>query len=334
MRCRLVHEQYFPESEKLIEHLHHQNENTVWIKGKKISELQFLTMDEGLYLNLDDSNHQISECARESIFERLGMDGQVLNQLPLSVLILFMNEATKVRKGKCQVLMVEDKIDAILSDNKTGIDYSMIPAYRVFEQTQQWVWENIEKVTDFKGSYSHSYVFGKWITGDSLPNISNRYLTFSLATSDIGKGAICYRVSLANQDEKYELPICSAIKINHRTENTMSEVYLALDMLHETAIQAKDFKRLAKQSIEHPRNCLLRISKKLKFPKKAVCEMLKHFPEVDNITNAMDLYLLMGNIPTFYKTTGMVSSERLQGDIYKAVALDWSDYDIDGYFVY
>ncbi len=334
MRPKLVYEQAFTSSDELIEHLSLKQEHTEWIKGQDISNLQFLMTDMGMMITVDNKTYPLSACSRESVFERLGMEGEVLNQLPKPVLSDFMNEAAKVRKGKGQVVVVEGKVDAVLSDNKTGIDYSIIPAYRVFEETQQWIWENVEHVKHFKGSYSHTYVFGKWITSDELPNFPNKYLAFSLSTSDIGKSAICYRASLVNQDSKYELPICSAIKINHRTENTMSEVYTALDMLREEAIQAKDFKKLVNQPIRHPRNCLLRIAKKLKLPKKAVYATIEHFPEIDNSTNALELYLYMGNIVTYYRTKGMVNTERLIGDIYKAVALDWTDYDLDGYFVY
>lgn len=335
MRPKLVHEEFFSSSEKLIEHLSLKHENTKWIKGQKISDLKFsLQENQGLSVQVGNESYPLEDCSRESIFERLGMEGEVLNQVSKDVLTNFMNEAAKVRKGKGQVIVVEGKVDAILSNNQTGIDYSVIPAFRVFEETQQWIWENIEYVQLFKGSYSHTYVFGKWITKEELPNHPNKYLTFSLATSDIGKAAICYTASLASQDSKYELPICSPIKITHRTENTMNEVYTALDMLKEEAIQAKDFKKLANQPIAHPRNCFLRIAKKLKLPKKATYATIENFPEIDNVTNALDLYFFMGNIIMYYKSKGMVNSERLLGDIYKSVALDWTDYDLDGYFVY
>lgn len=334
MRPKVVHEQFFSSSDKLLEHLSIKQENTQWIKGQDISDLQFLMTDMGMLIEVGNNTYPLAECSKESIFERLGMEGEVLNQLPKEVLSDFMNECAKVRKGKGQVVVVDGKVDAVLSDNKTGIDYSIIPAYRVFEETQQWIWENVEHVQYFKGSYSHSYVFGKWITKDELPNLPNKYLTFSLATSDIGKSSICYRASLVNYDSKYELPICSPIKINHRTENTMNAVYTALDMLREEAIQARDFKKLVNQHINHPKNCLLRIAKKLKLPKKAVYATIEHFPEIENVMNALDVYLIMGNIITYYRTKGMVNTERLIGDIYKAVGLDWTDFDLDGYFIY
>lgn len=329
-------EMAFNASEELILHLKDMQEKTTLKRGTEINTLSFSSNEGLLFVNVGTKTYELRDCSKESVLERLGMEGDVLNHLPKEVLAHFMSEAAKVREGKGQVTIVDGKVDAILSDNGTGNDYSSIPASRIFEETQQWIWENTEGLCTFKGAWTHQYVYGKWYTDDNLPSSSQsvqQKLAITLSTSDIGKGSICFRASLYVPKTKYELPLCSEIKIGHRGDTKMLAVVEALNMVQGTVFKGEDFQKLSKINIAYPRNTFLRVCKKLKLPKKA-CNRALQYGNIYSCKTALDVYLYMGQIPANYAEKSMANEARLQADIYKAVGVNWEEYDIPGDFSY
>lgn len=326
----------FDTSEDLIIYLKDLNERTSWKRKTDINKLIFSSNDGLMFVETSGKLYELRDCAKESVFERLGMEGEVLNRLPKDVLAHFMSEAAKVRTGYGQMAIVDGKVDAILSDNATGIDYTSIPAFRIFEETQQWIWENTEGLYTFKGAWTHAYVYGKWYTNDDLFSSSSslpKKLAITLSTSDIGKAAVCFSASLYVPETGYELPLCGEIKIDHRGEAQMPAVFEALNMMQESITNGEDIKKLEDIPIENPRNAYLRVCKKLRLPKKASYEAMKKSDKpIEECRTALDIYAFMGQIPDHYSGKGMNNEGRLLSEIYKAVGVEWQDYDIPGDF--
>lgn len=326
----------FDTSEELIFYLKNLNEKTSWERKNDINKLFFSSSDGTMFVETKGKSYELRDCAKESVFERLGMEGEVLNRLPKDVLAHFMSEVAKVRTGYGQMVIVDGKVDAILSDNATGIDYASIPAFRVFEETQQWIWENTEGICSFKGAWTHEYVYGKWYTNDELPSSSATFpkkLAITLSTSDIGKAAVCFSASLYVPKTRYELPLCGEIKIDHRGETQMLAVFEALNMMLETITNGEDIQKLEDILIDNPRNAYLRVCKKLRLPKKASYEVMKKSSKaIEDCRTALDIYIYMGQIPDHYSGKGMNNEGRLLSEIYKAIGVDWHEYDIPGDF--
>lgn len=336
-------EHVFSSSDMLLDHLGMMRQKTYTLKNQDINMMSW-KIDSGLLFCVipDGSRYLMRECAKDSVLERLGISGEALNKLSLEDLAQVYNLCKATRNGKAQVVIVDGEIDAILSDNVTRNDFDgNYPASEVFQETQNWIWGSFGPEETFTGQWNHEHTYGKWKLSQTKEFAGDEAnICITLSTSDIGKGAVAFRASLKKPGGA-EIPLCDPIKIGHRKDSgRFVSLTEALQMLDSTIANVdKNFEHLKSVVIDNPEGCLTRIAKQIGIPKKCFHDALNEFKETLSPTTsytALDLFNVLVNTSYYYqlKQESMYMQEKLMGNIYKAVGMNWAEYDIPGSFSY
>lgn len=327
-------ETLFSSSNELQEHLLLINQKTRLFRDQDVNGLDFTADEDKLLCKIPGTGHfyPLRDCSKKSLFERLSISGESLSQIGKEELALILNICAASKEGKkAQICLVDDQIDAILSDNKTNNDYTSLPANELVFTVQEWLWTNFGPEIEFKGSWTHSYIFAKWILEDTFTVLGDTYnLAITVSTSDIGQGSIIMKASLAKGER--EMPICDDVVINHRTASKPSDITEGLNMLlNATKGMVETLGRLESIAISYPDTTLKRVAKKIGLPKGTFYMSIK-FPVT--ATNALECYLELTKLSEEYAHTqdSMKYQNTLNKNIWKAAGIDWAAYDLPGDF--
>lgn len=327
-------EMVFTSSSEFQDFLFGVNQKTTLFRNQNVSELVFVNKDKELYCSIPESGayYPLRDCAKSSLYERLSISGDSLNIIGLNDLTTILNICKRIKTDKqAQICLVDGAIDAILSDNATGNDFTSLPANELVYTVQEWIWTHFGSEVDFNASWTHSYIYARWLL-DYTKEIGGIDYNFALtvSTSDIGNGSIILRLTLINGSK--EIPLCDNVVISHRTESKISDISEGLDMLLSMAKGDNEvFKQLKDTKIMYPDTTLKRIAKKAKLPKRTFYNAVE-FPVI--ASNALECYLILSSITEEYAKSQESFKYRdvLTQNVWKTARMNWSAYDMAGEF--
>lgn len=323
-----------------------------------ISEADEDTVNNGtqLFLNAEGERFPVRACGLASITDRAGVSGEFLKRLDAKELSQVLNLAcekvnvlpravSKKRSSDAQgkIAIVNGKVSAFLSANGGNNEYSVQPSLSIMKKVEEAVKE-ISSVMDFKGSFSYSEVYAKWILNKTLDGVLEKdetglpyHVAITLATSDCGISAVRLSASLIREKSNLEIPLVGEEKIVHRNEITDKDIQESVKKISAAITKNSDMlKKLDCILVNYPETAMKRVAKSLKLPKR---------PVMNAIAAAMLMY---GKQPmsalecftTISKCTGEYYTSQknpemqalLQRNLLKMLGIKWEAYDMPGEF--
>ena len=365
----------FDEETDMVSFLETTQENTEWrevpvenvsIEGIDsmddldggISDADEDTINNGtkLFLNVDGERFPIRACGISSIEDRAGVAGEFLKRLDpkelASVVTLGMSKAnilTRAATGKRsedakgKICLVNGKVSAFLSANGGNNEYAVQPSLDILRMAEEAV-AKLSDPMDFRGSFSYSEVYAKWLLTKTLDGVVPRddtglpyHVAITMATSDIGVGSVRLSASLIRERSIQEIPLVGEEKIIHRNGITAGDVQEAVDKV--SAGIEKNAKKLAALDgvlVENPVSTMKRVAKACKLPKKSVMEVINKYEAVNGNKpmSALECFTIISRCTEGYKLVqkNPAMQALLQRNLLKASAMNWHAYDIPGEF--
>ena len=311
-------EVFYTELEPFMYRLEEVQRNTSWkfIPAKELS----IGSSESFSWVLDDQE-PIRNHALSSLYQRLGLGGKIMDRLSNDALHEIVNFGIEhAPKSTLRIPIVEGKVNAFLSNQ-----YSSLPAIKVFEEVVKFLNEKAEGFT-FNGVWSYIAATGEFHLPlekmvDGVP-----YSTVLVAkTSDAGFSSVNFSAYLDNGS--YKLPIMSDLSLIHKgiDEEKLIKLIKMLDGAIDTGV--KKLNRLLLVNIYNPKATMKRVAKKVNLPKKDTLQLIEEY-EPTVVNTAFDLYMQLSKL--LNNTHGWSQKEKLQGDLYKLLGIDWGSYDLAG----
>lgn len=365
----------FDDEADLVSFLEATQENTEWIETDvenvsiegiesmdelqgAISEADEDTIENGtkLFLNVDGERLPVRACGLASITDRAGVAGEFLKRLNpkelAGVITLAMSKAnvlTRASSGKRsenakgKICMVNGKVSAFLSANGGNNEYAVQPSLEILGMAEEAI-AKLSDPMDFKGSFSYSEVYAKWLLTKTLDGVIPGddtglpyHVAITMATSDIGVGSVRISASLIREKSLYEFPLVGEEKIIHRNGINSKDIKEAVDKV-SAGIEKNAEKLTALDSVlvENPVSTMKRIAKACKLPKKSVLEVISKHEAVNGNKpiSALECYSVIARCTEGYKLVQKNPSMQalLQRNLLKACAMNWHAYDIPGEF--
>ena len=268
--------------------------------------------------NTDSTFIPIRDCALHSLYDRIGLGGAILNRLSresMEELVRFGIEHPT--QDVLQLPVVEGKINAFLSSK-----YTRLPAVKVFEELIGFLQNTFNQENfKFNGRWTYFETTGVFELPLEKEVNGKTYTTVLVCqTSDAGFSSVNFRAYL--KDGETSLPIMSDMSLMHKgmlDENRMLEG--AIDK------GVKKLNHLLTIEINNPKGTMKRVAKACNLPKKDTLELIEKFNPPHYCT-AFDLFdqlskLLQNNYEWSVK-------ERVSGDVYKMLNINWEHYDLAG----
>ena len=108
-------------------------------------------------------------------------------------------------------------------------------------------------------------------------------------------------------------------------EEKLIKLIKMLDGAIDTGV--KKLNRLLLVNIYNPKATMKRVAKKVNLPKKDTLQLIEEY-EPTVVNTAFDLYMQLSKL--LNNTHGWSQKEKLQGDLYKLLGIDWGSYDLAG----
>ena len=156
-----------------------------------------------------------------------------------------------------------------------------------------------------------------------------------VTTSDTGAGGANIFPMLLAGKENRTISLGSPLRLGHRNGSSLREFDEQLKMLHgKYQLAAGNLIRLLKVDIQYPVSCMKRVLDRVQIPRKYAAEAVELFlaQNGEEPCTAHDIYYAMGEIPFLLACDGEEGSRlaRVEENLARALALNWSDYDIAG----
>jgi hypothetical protein len=262
----------------------------------------------------------LRDCAMQSVYDRTRTRCGFVSALPVKRRAELLTEAASYINVSCRggnsnpkveakkekklgiLSVVDDKVSCFLSGNGTSNDYTIHSSTNLLLNTRDIV-DSIGETQKFLGFYSYTGLDASWLTDKVIEDIdpesiTDYYVEFHVATSDIGLGAISLNGRLSDGLGTI-IPIGSKQKILHRRNTTKEDVLEALDSLLKAINGTKaDMDKLKTVIVEYPVECLQHIVKELDLPLKTSLEIISNYKDVygTGVANGYTLYLVLCQI--------------------------------------
>lgn len=304
-------------------------------------------LNTGLLLKVKGRYYPIRACAVKSILDRAGISGNGLKRLEKQVYARILNECLKTAQGEALIRISEGKISAVLGGD--AHDYSILDMEQIFRHTAEYLEDNYRGCRYLAGFYEHEMASAMWeLSGnDELLDAYRREIRLAgkvpeemkavvrVTTSDTGAGGANIFPMLLAGKENRTISLGSPLRLGHRNGSSLREFDEQLKMLHgKYQLAAGNLIRLLKVDIVHPVSCMKRVLDRVQIPRKYAAEAVELFlaQNGEEPCTAHDIYYAMGEIPFLLACDGEEGSRlaRVEENLARALALNWSDYDIAG----
>lgn len=266
----------------------------------------------------------VRSCALRSLYDRLGLGGAIMNRLDKNAMKELINFAIEhPTEDTLQVPIVEGKVNAFLSSK-----YQKLPALNVFEEVISFLQEHFDQEEfGFNGRWTYYESTGEFELPLEQEVNGETYTTYLVCqTSDAGYSSVNFRAHL--RQGRKNLPIMSDISMAHKGNLDEAKLQQSLKML-DGAIDkgVKKLNHLLLVPINNPKACMKRVAKHVGLPKKETLELIEQFNPNYAVT-AFDCFECLAKL--LEQPNKYTIKERLTGDIYKALNLNWESYDLAG----
>lgn len=322
----------FNNPEELRSFLVEREKNTKWISDINVSDVGFEAIPKevavseneewkdtvlngtGIWLLYGSLIYPVRACAMQSIFDRTGTRCSFISALPSKRKAEILSEACEYADTSCrwgynpekerrkgQLYIVDGKVSAFLSDNRTKIDYRNQDSSEVFNLVKEAI-ENVSTVEKFDGFYSYEFLDTTWkmdkkVQLDGIDGSINTYnIVFHFSTSDVGKAALSLSTKLT--DGISTIPVGNG-KIPHRKKMSGVDFNNVIDQLMKQIDNSQnDYDDLKNVVVHFPVQCLKNIVKEYQMPVKIGNEIIANYEKkFGNIpTTAYTLFLVLCQI--------------------------------------
>ena len=305
-----------------------------------------------LVLKIRNESYPVRSCAIKTILDRARINGNGLRDLEKSNYAKVVNYCLRVAKGDALIKIADGKVSAVHGGDAG--DYEVLNMQEVFELTMQYLNLNFPGTTYMEGSgtYDHLIVSAMWELGGSQKlldtyrqALADHGLTdqniapaLRLTTSDVAESGVnLFPMLLCNTANK-TISLGSPLRLSHRVKADAANLSLFHNNLKMICSRYMDaitnMTRLMDIKIRNPLNCLRLVMKKIGIKKKLINETAELFEAQNgNVPcTAHDLYYAINEASFFAACDGMQGHDiiSLEENITRALALDWTEYDVSG----
>lgn len=355
--------QFYGSEDEFAEVLSRREEHTERVPQVRISDFRF---SDGSSLNLGTMTSAQAEClfsgtglfmtfstsegkeyadipvrdsAMASLSDRIGLAGTAVSRMQNDRQAMVMDYAAECNSPDrlAQIIMVDGMVNAVLSDDNTRADAVVFPLIEVFQEYMRYIWSDISPggIVSFSGWHGYDGIEVRLLLPQETELDGFRYrLETTLATSDIGQGAVCIGAGLCGNGRT--VPLIDPIRTVHRKTSDINMIFESCSMLasgiSEGMLRAEHLKDIW---LNWPVDAMRRFSKKARLPKRLVMKVTDAFDMAHpgEGATALDCYTVLSEIPVLYGTGGAspVWERRLRSNLCKAVSADWQEYDMPGF---
>lgn len=312
------------------------------------------TLNSTKLLISDDGNEYqcLRDVAISSLLNTAKINGSALGKLVPADFENVLNTCLKIADGSSLMLMRRGKVSAITSANQ----YEIMPQPVLLGVTTTALRMKFGKNDFLYGNCSHGYTNAVFELYEAKDELNKKYAeaigkTRSLhtidfmpivrfSTSDVG-------FSAATASPEFRLRsgatfrVSSPIKVEHK-KNSRSESKSgvqryeeALNMLFPQFMElAKLVEPMARLIIQHPKNAILLMAKKVGLPKKYAVRAQEDIDRLcgDAPCSMHDVYLSIAECTAFAAQEGVTGKrlDDISDCVAKVLCLPWSEYDVGG----
>lgn len=305
-----------------------------------------------LLATVDNTQYCVRDTAIGTLEETAKLSGLALSRVSPENLATILNLALEVAKGKTMVLKRFGKASAFLSNN-----YCRMPQPELLESVIGSL-ENQFGGIEFESGYiSHSYTKCVFALEEMREELSAPYIAalsnankapadvlpcVEFRTSDTGCCAATLQPFFWHKGAA-PLVLCDPIKVHHKhTGKELEGVSLFEERSRELfSLFKKSAEKVAEMDtimVQHPRNALICICKRLNLPKKygGMVEETLVRELGENPCTFYDLYLYISEILTLAKKDGKTEQEmwRLSESVARTVTLNIHAFDLAGSYAW
>ena len=305
-----------------------------------------------LVLKIRGESYPVRSCAIKTILDRARINGNGLRDLEKSNYAKVVNCCLRVAKGEALIKIADGKVSAVHGGDAG--DYEVLNMQEVFELTMQYLNLNFPGTTYMEGSgtYDHLIVSAMWELGGNQKlldtyrqaledhGLEDQSLApaLRLTTSDVAESGVNLFPMLLCKTGNRTISLGSPLRLSHRVKADAANLALFhnnLKMICSRYTDAiTDMTKLMDIEVRNPLNCLRLVMKKVGIKKKIINEVAQLFEAQNgNVPcTAHDLYYAINEASFFAACDGMQGHDiiSLEENITRALALDWTEYDVPG----
>lgn len=302
-----------------------------------------------LALKIRGELYPVRSCAIKTILDRAGISGAGLRKLETADYAKVVNYCLKVAKGDALIKIADGKVSAVHGGDLH--DYKILDMCTIFEVTMQYLNTHFKGSRYMEGSgvFDHYRVSAMWeLNGNQelldtyrkaldLHGLDEKVLApaVRLTTSDVAESGVNLYPMLLCEKGSRIINLGSPIRLAHTNGANITQFRKNLDMIcsrYQDAIC--NLARLMDIEIRHPANCMRLMMKKIGIRKKLINEVVELF-EAQSGTGpctAHDVYYAMNEASFVAACNGMQGHDiiGLEEQITRALAYDWSEFDVGG----
>jgi len=309
-----------------------------------LREIVMDTIESGtkVYVEIDGTPFMLRDTALASIYERLRIGGDVLNEIPAGLLAQHLNDYAQYAVNEGLAIANNGKLEAIL-----GMKYTLVPVEELMISASAYFATGENPARFIAGSYSHSYADAMWKTGeckmDAPIDTGLGDVVFEqnvvVSTSDCGRKAITISPKMKRIDDKHGLEFCLPLKLEHDGKASVEEFEKMLKLIDKRFADANDrICDMASTYLNHPANVLLGMLKWLKIPAKYGAQVYERRKIMwDGIEKtSYDVYASLSEVLSLIlgEEQNTYNLAMYQERFARALRFDYRGYDLPGIYGY
>lgn len=304
-------------------------------------------INTGLLLKIRDQYYPVRACAIKSILDRAGIKGPGLKKVEKNVYARILNDCLKVAKGEALLRISEGKVSAVLGGDCH--DYAVLDMEQIFLHSVEYLHDNFKGCQYLGGFYEHDMASALWeLSGeDGLLDAYKKELSIHgksvqdmkpmvrITTSDTGAGGANIFPMLVAGKENTTINLGEPLRLGHRNGTKISEFDEQLKMLYgKYQLATGNLIKLLQIDIQNPVNCMKGIMDRLGISRKYEAEAVELFKAQygEDPCTAHDIYYGISEVLYMLTCDGAEGSRiaKMEETIARALALNWSNYDVPG----
>lgn len=302
------------------------------------------TVESGtkVYAQIDGAPFMLRDTAFMSIYERLRIGGDVLNDIPGEMLAKHLNDYASYAANEGLAIANNGKLEAVL-----GMKYNLVPAEDIMASASEYFASGEKPARFVAGSYTHTYSDAMWKTGecklDTPIDTGLGDVTFEqsvvVSTSDSGLKAITVSPKMRKTDDRYGLEFCLPLKLEHDGKASVEAFEKMLRLIDKRFQDAGDrICDMAQTMLDYPANVLLCMFKWLKIPAKYGAPVYERRKLMWNGTEktAYDVYTSLSEVLSLLlgEEESTKNLAQYQERFARALRFDFRGYDLPGEYGY
>ena len=298
-----------------------------------------------LFIDLNDGRGRIP-LRNTAITAKI--NGNALSRITTEEFADIVNTCLKVAKGNSLVLLRNDKVSAVLSDEGNG--YSVLEMSELLRITGEKLKSRFDDYDFIDGSLSHEFMIALYSFPKYQAEIQRLYdellesesvynndiiPALKLYTSDVGICGVTL-VPILITRRGIAIRITDDLKVPHKRGATLEKYEENVDLVFAKFVDAvTKFAELSSIEIKNPINAMKMACKKAGLPKKISSEAVDEFSnyiQPGESSNAHDIYLAINEILFLSKVNGANAKDlcRLEEMVSRCLHFNWTELDVFG----